>query len=53
MTLANLRMLIHEFFNKDTDIIPKEAPLIILDIKYAVCMDKNGKDKNHTDIIQG
>ena len=34
--------------NKDPDIVPEEAPLIILDIKSAVCMDKNGKDTKHT-----
>ena len=41
-------MLIHEFLNKDTDIVPQEAPLIVLDIKSAMCMDKNGKDTKHT-----
>ena len=40
-------MLIHEFLNKDTDIVPEEAPLIILDGKSAMCMDKNGKDTKH------
>ena len=34
--------------NKDTGIFPEEAPLIILDSKYAVFMDNNGKDNNHT-----
>ena len=34
--------------NKDPDIVPYEAPLIVLDIKYAMCMDKNGKDTKHT-----
>ena len=28
--------------------VPKEAPLIFLDGKYAMCMDKNGKDTKHT-----
>ena len=27
---------------------PKEAPLIVLDGKYAMCMAKNGKDTKHT-----
>ena len=27
--------------------IPKEAPLIVLDRKYAMCMAKNGKDTKH------
>ena len=41
-------ILIHELLNKDIDIIPEEAPLIILDIKYAVYMAKNGKETKHT-----
>ena len=28
--------------------VPKEAPLIVLDSKYAICMAKNGKDTKHT-----
>ena len=40
-------MLIHELLNRDTDIVPEEAPLIILYNKYAVCMAKNGKDTKH------
>ena len=31
MDLAHFRMLIHELLNKDTDIVPEEAPLIVLD----------------------
>ena len=34
--------------NKDPDIVPEEAPLILLDIKSDICMAKNGKDTNHT-----
>ena len=41
-------MLIHELLYKDPDIVPEEAPLIILYSKYDVCMDNNGKDTNHT-----
>ena len=26
----------------------KEAPLIVLDRKYVMCMDKNGRDTKHT-----
>ena len=37
--------------NKHPDIFPKEAPLIILDSKYAACMDKNVQDANHTSHI--
>ena len=28
--------------------VPKEAPLIFLDRKFALCMAKNGKDSKHT-----
>ena len=48
MALAHIIMLIYEFLNKDPYIIPEEASLIILDRKFAVCMDKNGKDTKHT-----
>ena len=41
-------MLIHKFLNKDPDIVPEEAPLIVLDGKYDMCMAKNGKDTKHT-----
>ena len=48
MALAHFRMLIHELLNEDLDMLPKEAPLIFLDSKSAMCMDKNGKDAKHT-----
>ena len=48
MVLAHFRMLIHELLNKDPDMNPKEAHLIFLDSKYAMCMAKNGKDTKHT-----
>ena len=48
MALSNFRMLIHELLNKDPDIIPEKAPLIVLDSKSAMCMAKNGKDTKHT-----
>ena len=41
-------MLIHGLLNKDPDIVPEEAPLIVLNIKYDMCMAKNGKDTKHT-----
>ena len=47
MALAHFRMLVHELLNEDTDMVPKEAPLIILDSKSAMCMAKNGKDTKH------
>ena len=34
--------------NEDPDMVPKEAPLIVLDSKSAMCMAKNGKDTKHT-----
>ena len=48
MALAHSRMLIHELLNKDPDIVPEKAPLIILDSKSNVCMDKNGKYTKRT-----
>ena len=48
MALANFRMLIHELLNEDRDMVLKEAPFIVLDIKYAMCMAKNGEDIKHT-----
>ena len=40
-------MLIHELLNEDLDMVPKEAPLIVLDSKSSMCMAKNGKDTKH------
>ena len=48
MALSHFRMLIHELLNKDPEIIPEEAPLIVLDSKSAMCMAKNSKDTKHT-----
>ena len=48
MALAHFRMLIRELLNKDPDIVPEEATLIVLDSKSAMCMAKNGKDTKHT-----
>ena len=36
MALAHFRMLIHELLNKDPDIVPDKAPLIVLDSKSAM-----------------
>ena len=47
IALAHFRVLIHELLNKDPDIFPEEAPIIILDRSFAVCMANNGKDTNH------
>ena len=51
MDLTHLRMLIHELLNKDPEIVPEEYPLIIFYSKYAVFMDKNGKDTKNTRYI--
>ena len=44
-------MLIHELLKKDTDIVAEEAPLIILDRNYDVCMSKDIKDYNNNSDI--
>ena len=41
-------MLIHDFLNKDPDIVTEEAPVIILDSKSDVCPSKNGNYAKHT-----
>ena len=43
MALEHFRILIHGLLNKYPDIVPEEAPLIILDSKSIMCMDNNGK----------
>ena len=48
MDLAHFRMLIHELLNKDTYIVPSEAPLLSLDSKYSLGMADNSKDTKHT-----
>ena len=48
MALAHFRMLVHELLNEDPDMVPKEASLIVLDRKSAICMAKNGRDTKHT-----
>ena len=47
MALSHFRMFIHELLSKDPDIVPEEAPLIVLDSKYAMCIAKNDKDAKH------
>ena len=41
-------MSIHEFLNKDPDIVPEQAPLIVLDSRSYICMAKNDNETNHT-----
>ena len=52
MALAHFRMLINELLNKDPDMVPEEAPLIVLDSKYSMCVAKNGKDTKQTRHIE-
>ena len=48
MDLTHFRMSIHEFLNKDPEIVPEEDPLIVLDGKSAMCMAKNVKYTKNT-----
>ena len=48
MALANFRMINNDLVNKDTDVVPYQAPLIVLYINSAVCMANNLKDTKHT-----
>ena len=48
MALEHFRIIIHELLNKDPDIVPEEALLIVLDSKSAKYMVNNGKDTKHT-----
>ena len=48
MALSYFRMLINDFFNKDTDKVSDEAPMVFFDSKSDMCMDNNGKDTKYT-----
>ena len=48
MALSHFRMLNNELLNKHQYVVPEQAPLVILDIKRAVFMAKDGKDTKHT-----
>ena len=48
MDLAHFRILIHEFLNKDPDIVPEEDPLVVLYSKSDIFMAKNGNYTKHT-----
>ena len=48
MALAHFRMLVHELLNEDPEMVPKEAPLIVLDSKSTLCIANNVKDTKHT-----
>ena len=47
MALAHLSMLNNELLNKDSDVVPEQPPFIILYIKLAIFMDKNGDYTKH------
>ena len=53
MDLAHFRMLIRELLNNDPDIVPEEYPMIFLDSKSSMCMDKNGRIPNTPHTLQG
>ena len=48
MSLSHFRMINNELLNKDPNVFPEQAHLIILDSKSAIYTDKNGKDTKHT-----
>ena len=48
MALAHFRIINNELKNKDPDVVPEQAPLIILDSKNNLCMAKNVKDTKKT-----
>ena len=48
MDLAHFRMVVNEFLNVDPYMVPKEAPLILLDSKSDICMSNNGNYAKHT-----
>ena len=47
MAPAHFRTINNYYLNKDPDVVPDKAPLIILDSKSSICMDKNGKETKH------
>ena len=53
MALAQFIMLVHELLTEDPDMVPKEAPLIVLDSKSAMCMARIVRISNIPDTLQG
>ena len=47
MALEKPRVLINELLDKDPDIVPEEAPIIIFHIKSSVCMANNDKNTKY------
>ena len=52
MVLAHFRMLFHELFNDNPDIVPEESALIFLYTNSAVCKAKNGNNTKQTKTLQ-
>ena len=48
MDPAHFRILNNELFNKNPYVFSEQSIYIILNIKLAMCMAKNGKDTKHT-----
>ena len=48
MVPAHSNMQNSEFLNKDSDVVPEQAPLIKLNRKSDIFMDNNGKDTKRT-----
>ena len=51
MALEHFRMLNNELMKKDPDVVPEQAPLIIVNGNSDVCMTNNGKGTKHTSHI--
>ena len=47
MNLSNLRILNNELLNKDSNVVPEQAPIIILDRNLDISMDMNGNETKH------
>ena len=45
---AHFRMINNELINRYPDVVPEQAPLIVLGIKSSACMDNNGEYTKHT-----
>ena len=48
MVRAHSSMLNNDFLNKDTNVVPEQALIVILDRKSALCMLNNGNYTKHT-----
>ena len=48
MAIENFSIINNALMNKDMDVNTEQVPLIILDSKSYVCMDKSGKETKHT-----